>query len=499
MQEKAMRKLKYFFIFLFCVCLASNAEAKKKHHKHARKHRHCARGAVYDPLKGLTGPLGLQRVVEEMNRHAVSGVLVESLQTGQILYENAANQLFMPASNMKVITSFAALKFLGMEYVYHTRLMTENTATISQGVLNGNLYLEYEGDPSLKLSDLNALFRDLAEQGVHVIRGKFFVDTSRFVSERVSPGTELTDQQYCYAAPITTDILNRNCISFRILPSKIGSFARVQGPYDIPSPLENEVVTKGNRHCHVGFETLLDGNYILTGCVHPHSKKGVDLTVPLPPESHFGRDAAVTLLGRYGIQVKNEDIVSSDGMLQALAVHRSEPLSKLVFDMMKHSDNVIADALFKTVGALYYHRPASWKSSSDAVREILKQNSINTEGMQIRDGSGLSRENLVTPSQLLSVLVAAYRDPVISSLYVEALPASGLNGTLRRRLGTRDIIGKVKAKTGTMQGISSLSGFVEGHSGEMVVFSIIVNDFTGGLYAYHYLQDKLCQVVRASY
>jgi len=182
-----------------------------------------------------------------------------------------------------------------------------------------------------------------------------------------------------------------------------------------------------------------------------------------------------------------------------LQEHDSKPLSVLVLEMMRKSDNLFANALFKTIGAHYNKRSASWENSSTAEKAILEANHIDTTGMRIIDGSGLSRDNRVTPEQLSQVLVAAYQDPAIRNVYLQALPVGGINGTLKNRLGTRDIIGKVRAKTGSMHGVSSLSGYVETQSGEMLVFSIIVNDFVGGLYPYRMMEDKLCRVLRAKY
>lgn len=472
-------------------------EAKKKHHP--KKHTHCAtrqRGARAQPL--LTGEIGLQRIVDEMNRRATAGVVVASLKTGSMLYQQAANQSFSPASNMKVITAFAALKFLGPDFVYTTRLMADPGVGVNQGVLEGNLYVQYSGDPSLQLEDLNKLFAQLRAQGVHAIRGRLMVDTSRYAEEGISPGTELNDEAYCYGAPVSTAIINRNCVSFNLLPAKTGHVAQVSFPYNVPLPVENEVVTRTVRNCHPALKAQ-PGGYVLEGCVRP-GHKPVPLTVVVPVESHYGEKAAATLLARNGIAVMGNVLSTpSEGVMQVLEIYRSPPLSALVVDMMKRSDNIIANTLFKTIGALYQKAPATWENSAAAVTAILKSNQINTEGMQIIDGAGLSRDNRVTPLQLLEILRVAYYDPRIAPIYLEAMPVGGLNGTLRHRLGAKDIIGKVKAKTGTMHGISSLSGYVEASSGEMLAFSIIVNDFNGGASLYRVMQDKLCRVLRATY
>lgn len=491
-----MRKTKIIAsALMMCLFLVPPmGEAKKKSCK--KKTRHAVQRVASDPVPALTGAIGLQRIVDEMNRHATAGVAVESLRTRELIYQKDANQFFSPASNMKVITAFAALKFLGPNFTYHTRLMTDSQATVNNGVLEGNLYLQYSGDPTLQLEDIDKLFNQLTARGIHAVRGRLMVDTSRYVDEGISPGTESNDQAYCYGAPISTATINRNCVSFKMVPTETGKLARLEFPYNVPLKISNNVVTRGARYCHYSFKMLPDGSYALTGCV----RQPASFTIALPAGSRYGESAASALLARNGVNViGNELPVASESQMQMLADAHSAPLSTLVVDMMKRSDNLIANALFKTVGALYNRAPATWENSGAAVRTILKENHVDTAGMQVIDGSGLSRDNRVTPLQLLQVLTVAYNDPAVAPTYLQALPVGGLNGTLRNRLGTRDIIGKVKAKTGTMHGVSSLSGYVEGNSGEILAFSIIVNDFNGGVYIYHTLQDKLCRVMRMSY
>ncbi|MBI5448603.1 MAG: D-alanyl-D-alanine carboxypeptidase/D-alanyl-D-alanine-endopeptidase [Gammaproteobacteria bacterium] len=475
-------------------------EAKKKKAcvRHKKTHR-VARVVSNQAVPLLAGSIGLQRIVDEMNRHASAGVAIQSLRTGDIIYQQHANQFFSPASNMKVITAFAALKFLGPNFVYHTRLMTEQQARINQGVLEGNLYLQYSGDPTLQLSDINALFSQLTARGIYAIRGQLMVDASRYADEGIPPGTEQHDQAYCYGAPVSTAIINQNCLSFKMYPGKTGEKARLEFPYGVPLTVSNQVVTRATHYCHYSFKPQPGGTYALSGSIRAHASP-VAFTVTISPGSHYGESAAATLLARNGIRVMGESLPAvTESNMQLIADAHSAPLSVLVVDMMKHSNNMIANALFKTIGALYHQTSANWENSSTAVVAILKSSGVDVAGMHILDGAGLSRDNRVTPMQLLQVLAAAYHDPNVSPSYLQALPIGGLDGTLRHRLGTRDVIGKVQAKTGTMHDVSSLSGYVEGNSGEILTFSIIVNDFNGGIYFYHALQDKLCRVMRVSY
>lgn len=485
------KTLKIFLIVALVLPAIGFAQSKKKHY-----HKKIATNTT-----PFVSAFSLQQVVADMTRKATAGVVVRSLSTGKVLYQKDADQLFSPASNMKVITAYAGLKLLGPDFVYRTRLMTDALTIIpnSNGVLAGNLYVKYDGDPSLSLTDLNNLFHALANTGVRAIQGNLYVDTSRYDENGVSPGTEDTDRGYCYGAPVTASILNKNCVTINITPGPIGSPAQLSFPYDVNVPLVNSVVTSAKSVCGISLKQPGDGKFILDGCVSPR-KRAVSLTIPLPSNCGYGEIAASKLLSRNGITVIGSALPThSEMQLKLVQEHDSKPLSDLVLEMMKKSDNLIANTLFKSVGAQYNHQTATWLNSGSAVKAILQQNAVNTNGMVLIDGSGLSRDNRVSPNQLVDVLMAAQKDPKIAAVYLKALPVGGLNGTLKNRLGTKDIIGKVKAKTGSMHGVSSLSGYVETQSGEVLVFSIIVNDFFGGLYPYRMMEDKICRVLRATY
>jgi len=177
----------------------------------------------------------------------------------------------------------------------------------------------------------------------------------------------------------------------------------------------------------------------------------------------------------------------------------SKTLAELVVPMMKNSDNLFANTLFKTIGSRYYQQAGTWQNSASAVKAILQANGVETATMVIIDGSGLSRNNLVSARQFVQVLQAAHRDPVIRDVYFNALPVGGMNGTLKHRLGFHDTIGKVHAKTGSMKGVSTLSGYIETKNNDLILFSILVNDFNGSLYQYRSFEDNACRYLLAQY
>ena len=439
----------------------------------------------------------LDQLVGGICRRADTGVLAESLTTGKTLYSYKADTMFSPASNMKAITAYAALKYLGPDFRYHTQLLTDAAQSTPQnGVLMGNLYIKFDGDPSLQLQDLNAMVNRLSELGVRTVQGNLIIDTSRYDSDRVSPGTVDTDRRNCYAAPVEAAILNENCLSFRLLPAAhVGEPALLDLPYGMKLPVISSVSTSASRNCHLAMEPGTDGDYRVDGCVSMHAKPS-SLTVPVPQGSQLGEAAMVALLQKHQITLLGDKrfmINNKNVALKVLVDLPSKTLAELVAPMMKHSDNLFANTIFKTIGARYNQQPGTWQNSASAVKAILQANGVETTSMVIIDGSGLSRDNLVSARQFVQVLRAAQRDPLISTVYFNALPVGGMNGTLKNRLGFHDTIGKVHAKTGSMKGVSSLSGYLETKNNDIIVFSILVNNFNGSLFQYRSFEDNACR------
>jgi D-alanyl-D-alanine carboxypeptidase/D-alanyl-D-alanine-endopeptidase (penicillin-binding protein 4) len=160
-----------------------------------------------------------------------------------------------------------------------------------------------------------------------------------------------------------------------------------------------------------------------------------------------------------------------------VSTHFSKPLSDLIRDMLKNSDNQIAGILLKTIGAHYYHKPTNWEKSVEALKTILAQGTkIDLNNSVIVDGSGVSRYNLITPDQISTLLNTVFHDKKITKPYIESLPVAGKDGTLQDRM--KDLKGKVYAKTGSMTGVESLSGYIQTKHHSVLSFVILMNNFS---------------------
>ncbi len=447
---------------------------------------------------------GKEQLASEINQilqayqNAAIGVYVKSMKYGDTLYAQNINHAFIPASILKILTAETALLYLGPEFRFSTLLMTD-AKSIDNGVLTGNLYLVESGDPSLTYYDLISLMGSLKSQQIQSVAGNVYVDDSVFDQSYGAPGWVAKDSRYCYAAPISAGIVNHNCLSFRILPGrKPGQLAQIMtSPRYYYPVMQNTVVTKPrhSRGCYLKLGSS-ESTLSLQGCM-PKGHYAWGISYVVENVLNYNLSLVKTLCKRYGVRVQGHVAPGrAYPSLSQVGDHRSQPLRVIVNDMMKKSDNVIAGALFKKLGQTYTQQPGSWENGGRAVERILSEKiGINTAGMHLIDGSGLSRYNQITPLQMMQVLDFAYHHIGTNYEFISALPIAGIDGTLKHRM--YNIARKVRAKTGTMSdaGVVSLAGYAIGGNKEPIAFVIMVNGHRGSGWTYKELEDKIATLL----
>ncbi|HHR5884813.1 TPA: serine-type D-Ala-D-Ala carboxypeptidase [Providencia alcalifaciens] len=393
------------------------------------------------------------------------------------LIDYNAQQMALPASTQKVVTALAALLQLGPDYRFMTNF--ETNGKLNNNTLSGDLVIRFSGDPTLTRQQIRNMVNALKQIGIHKVDGDLIVDISAFASHDKAPGWVWNDMTQCFSAPPAAAIIDRNCFSVSLYPSdKAGEMAYIKTASFYPVNMFSEVKTlaKGSpeaRYCELDVVPGELNRYTLTGCLTQRSE-------PLPLAFAVQNGASYS-----GAIVKNELQVAGielSGAVkkrtqptpqsQVLVKTESKPLHDLLKIMLKKSDNMIADTVFRTIGRDYYGVPGTWRSGSDAVRQVLKQKAgIDLGNTVMVDGSGLSRHNLITPATMMQVLqFIAKNDQQLD--YISMLPLAGHDGTLRYRGGLDEagVNGKVSAKTGALQGVYNLAGFITTASGEKVAF-----------------------------
>ncbi len=393
------------------------------------------------------------------------------------LIDYNAQQMALPASTQKVVTALAALLQLGPDYRFVTNF--ETSAKLNDKTLAGDLVIRFSGDPTLTRQQIRNMANALKQIGIQKVEGDLIVDISAFASHDKAPGWVWNDMTQCFSAPPAAAIIDRNCFSVSLYPAeKAGEMAYIKTANFYPVNMFSEVRTlaKGSteaRYCELDVVPGELNRYTLTGCLMQRSEP-LPLAFAVQNGASYSGAIVKNELTTAGIEltghVKKRTQLTPQS--QVLVKTESKPLHDLLKVMLKKSDNMIADAVFRTIGRDYYGVPGTWRSGSDAVRQVLKQKAgIDIGNTVMVDGSGLSRHNLISPATMMEVLqFIAKNDQQLD--FISMLPLAGHDGTLRYRGGFDEagVNGKVSAKTGALQGVYNLAGFLTTASGQRVAF-----------------------------
>ncbi|CDG23035.1 D-alanyl-D-alanine carboxypeptidase dacB [Xenorhabdus poinarii G6] len=401
------------------------------------------------------------------------------------LIDYHGQQMALPASTQKIVTALAALLQLGQDYRFTTTL--ESNANITQGILDGNLTARFVGDPMLTRSQLRNMVETLKQSGIKQIDGDLIIDVSIFSSHDKAPGWVWNDMTQCFSAPPSAAIVDKNCFSVSLSsaeqPGKL-ALVRIPSFYSVRVFSEVKILAKGSpeaKYCEFDVTSGDLNRYTLTGCLTQR-----DEPLPLAFAIQDGASYAGKILKN---ELSNAGIVLKGGIRRqslpqppetTLALNRSVPLSHMLKIMLKKSDNMIADTLFRTLGHRYYNVPGTWRSGANAVRQILKQKAgIDLSNTVMVDGSGLSRHNLMAPDTMMAILqfIGQHNHELN---FISMLPQAGHDGTLAYRpsLHESGLDGKVFAKTGSLQGVYNLAGFMTAASGQQIAFVQFVSAYS---------------------
>lgn len=440
----------------------------------------------------------IAQIIKTANIPINLGILVIAPSDNKVLYALNSQQPFVPASNLKLYTAAAALLYLGPNYTFQTTLAT-NAENPTGPQLNGDVYLKFSGDPDLTLNELAKLIQTLKAKGITTIKGNFYLDTSAMDQENFGPGWMWDELNWCYAAPINSIMLDHNCYNIALAANKkVGTNSNIAllPKYSQFITINNNVIiaAPSKSTCNINIHYLANNHYQLTGCL-PQAKSLQTIKIAVHNPELWTAHIIMALLHENQIHLNGK---ISLGIVPAnstnLASYQSRPLAILVRQMLKKSDNQIANILLKTLGHVYYKQPGNWQNGVAALQAILKQQlNIDFTHSNIVDGSGISRYNLVTPEQTAQLLLAMYNNKKLAPIFISSLPVAGVNGTLADRMQEAEVKGKIYAKTGTMTGVSSLSGYATTQENHKLIFVIFSNNFVVPNNQVTALEDNICR------
>ncbi|MCA9688142.1 MAG: D-alanyl-D-alanine carboxypeptidase/D-alanyl-D-alanine-endopeptidase [Myxococcales bacterium] len=412
------------------------------------------------------------------------GVVVLDLESGARLYERNPKVPLNPASNIKVVTTVAALGLLGPEARFGTEVYAAKDAVRGDAV-QGDLYLIGGGDPGLVTEDLYNLAGDLRDQGIRKITGRVIVDSGYFDGDGLPPGFDQKDEFARYRTPASAASVNFNTFVVKMRPAaQVGGAATHTVVPPVPMiKATTDVKTVAGRSDKVEVaHEVKDGALHLTftgtiGVDHGTSS----YRYPISDAARYTGELLALVLEQQGIKLAKHDVKlgAKPRGAEQLAIVRSAPLSVLIRSVNKLSNNYMAEQILRLVDTADEDGlPASYAGALAKVRAYLEGASVDLTGFTMTNGSGLYDTNRITAEQLTRVLALAHDDFRVAADFLASLPIAGAEGTLRRRMDEGAAARWVRAKTGTLDGVSSLSGYA-GAPGRRrpIAFTILVNGF----------------------
>jgi len=425
-------------------------------------------------------------------RSANWGIQVLDPEDNKVLVEVNPDKAFLPASVLKVVTTAAAVEKLGPDFRYRTGVYSRATVD-DDGVLDGDLILVGRGDPNLmdaygdlqQPPALQDLAEKIAEMGVREVKGDIVGDDSYFNPNASNKGWTASELGTRYGAPVTALSINNNVINVTASPTQYKKRAAVSvEPKNSYFRISNRAVTGGRKSkCTLRVSLQRASNTLLITGTVPASRavtRAVVFDKPAETTAAIFKDE----LERRGIAVQGgvraihygDELEDVTAERKLLVEHQSLPLVKAMEIINKRSQNLHAEMLLRTLGA-EFRGAGTNEAGLDVVKSFLVEAGIDDEKVKLDDGCGLSRENFLTPRFQTSLLEYLLKRPYFN-LFFNTLAVSGTDGTLKSRLAALDVKGSVHAKTGTLNGVTTLSGYITTQSGKNLVFSIFANHVT---------------------
>ena len=421
--------------------------------------------------------------------HAHWAVKVESLRFGETVYSYNASRLMVPASTQKLITAAVAAERLGWDYQFTTRILA--TGPIADGIVDGDLIVVSNGDPSINprhaarwraFDDWGAA---LAAKGIRAVNGRVIGDDNAFEEPGWGVGWSWDDLQFGYGAAAAALHYNESQVEVTIGPglgAGMRAIVMTSPPGHAMHVVNGATTVAAGGETRVGIGRLPASNRLdVVGEIAAGSKP-LSLTGAVPNPTALYVNALKDALDRQGVYVSGgtadiDDVKPTPDTSNAteLLVDHSPPLSEIIDVALKWSRNEYAEALLRAVSPP--GQPASDRAGLEVLREQLRAWGVLPESHLARDGSGLSRMNLVSADALTSMLTYMWMDPRHSEVFRSTLPVAGVSGTLADRMKDTAAENRVWAKTGTMSNVRALAGYLVTLAGEPMVFSIIVNNY----------------------
>ncbi len=434
-------------------------------------------GSEADENNGLAAKINHALKARCVGKGATA-VRVIDARSGDVLYDTNGAKALIPASVMKLVTTASALDHLGPAYRFETDFL--HSGVMEGGVISGDLFIRGKGDPKLTPEELWVIAEELARRHITKIEGDIVVDDTFFDQLSVPPSWTKALSQNAYDAKIGALSVNFNTVAFHIYPGEKKGDPLIVGmtPHNNHIQVINKTKTilRGISRVHVRKGRGENGQvFTVTGALKPRSKKRVIYRNVDTPWLFAGQVIA-TFLKNEGIAIGGK-ITRGKTPEEAklLYTHESPPLSMILRDLNRYSNNFIAEQIVKTISAELEGAPGSHKSGLELSKKFLDDAGVNTDGIRLACGSGRSHKNRLTARSITDLLKVTAGRFDIGPDFVASLGIMGVDGSVRKRLAKSPAKANARAKTGTLKGVSALAGYVAGKDEKLYAYAILQN------------------------
>ncbi len=439
---------------------------------------------IFEDAKGFQEPLDALLNALPMQKAEVSVYAYNETQ-GKALFEFSSDASLCPASNAKLWTTLASMELLGLDFRWRTNFYTRGT--LRDGVLSGPLVIKGSGDPTIVNEVLERMAEEIASNlranGISSIPHGLTLDLSVFDNIAEAKGWELENQKdRAYAAGVSALSLNYNAIGVHIQPDRDAKVSRTTLVPSVGYGIVDGEAASGRRARRLKVNTELTG---ANTTIHVSGRAGYlyggkrIYRRAFTPANYFAKALRRSLRAngiQVGAQVRTTKVQDKDSLLYT---YQSPALHHALTTLNHYSNNLVAETLVKTIAAhVHPGKPAGFNDGLEAIRNFLRTKvGILNPKLKVMNGSGLNRVNTISSRDLVKLIRYGISRPEYRSIFLSALSVGGERGTIRSRYRGKPASGSVRAKTGTLTGVSALSGVVENSGGDEIVFAVLTQGY----------------------
>jgi D-alanyl-D-alanine carboxypeptidase/D-alanyl-D-alanine-endopeptidase (penicillin-binding protein 4) len=422
---------------------------------------------------------------------------VVDLKTKKTLYQKNEKVLYRPASNLKILTSAAGLLFLGPDYEFSTRLY--HTGQIKNSTLFGDLYIVGGFDPIFSVDDLDTLLIGLEQTGIKKITGNIYADVSAKDSLFWGSGWMWDDDPSSDAPYLSALNINENVVKVIYSPTQVGFPVKVKLiPKSNYYSFNNYAVTSISDSPKVKLNRgWLDrkNNITLSGNLSYSADADTDEINVFDPVKYFLSLFRQKLFENHITFTGIEDTLTLPASANLIGMYKHK-YGDIINPLNKESDNLDAEMTLYALADKYYGKPATAENGIKMIDSLITLAGFDPADYRIVDGSGVSHYNLISAEIILGVLkYLYYGSPDLFKLFYDSLPIAGDDGTLDNRMKDTPAQDKLRAKTGTISGVSCLSGYIKARNGHDIAFSIMVQNYVAKAKVARVFIDEICDLL----